>query len=67
MEPYRFKYGRHIYEIHNSWLDSRTAKIYILNNKGERIGEVTDDDRKYKLLQLARSCKYEDLGIDKLL
>ena len=59
MEPYRFVYNRRKYEVHESLIDYRTAKILILDKNDNIIGEVTDDDRKYKLLQVARSIIYD--------
>ena len=59
MEPYRFVFNRRKYEVRESLIDYRTAKIFILDKNDNIIGEVTDDDRKYKLLQIARSIIYD--------
>lgn len=59
MKPYRFIFNRRKYEVHESLIDYRTAKIYVLDKNDNVIGEVTDDDRKYKLLQVARSFIYD--------
>ena len=61
MEPYRFIFNKRKYEVHESLIDYRTAKIYVLGKDDKIIGEVTDDDRKYKLLQVARSILFDPI------
>lgn len=59
--PYRFTFNRRKYEVYESLIDYRTAKIYALGKDDRIIGEVTDDDRKYKLLQVARSILFDPI------
>ncbi len=55
MRPYKFIFNKRKYEIRESLIDYRTAKIYVLDKNDKIISEITDDDKKYKLLQIARS------------
>lgn len=59
MKPYRFVFKNKRFEVRESLIDYRTAKIYILDKDGNIVGEITDDDKKYKLLQIARSFIYD--------
>ena len=59
MKPYRFVFNKRKYEVRESLIDYRTAKIYVLDRNDNIVGEITDDDKKYKLLQIARSFIYD--------
>ena len=59
MEPYKFIYNKRKYEVRESLIDYRTAIIFILDKNDNIVGEITDDDKKYKLLQVARSFIYD--------
>ena len=59
MKPYRFVFKNKRFEVRESLIDYRTAKIYVLDKDGNIVGEITDDDKKYKLLQIARSFIYD--------
>ena len=59
MKPYRFVFNKRKYEVRESLIDYRTAKIYVLDRNNNIVGEITDDDKKYKLLQIARSFIYD--------
>lgn len=59
MKPYRFVFNKRKYEVRESIIDYRTAKILVLDKDDNVIGEITDDDKKYKLLQIARSFIYD--------
>ena len=56
MEPFKFKLGDgRTVEIKESLTDFRTAIICIFDEKGRLIEEVTDKERKYKYLTIARA------------
>ena len=59
MEPYKFVFNKRKYEVRESLIDQRTAKIYILDKDDNIVEEITDDNKKYKLLQVARSFVYD--------
>jgi len=60
MKPFQFRNGRHLYEIRDSAFGVKESKIFLLNpNTKEVIKEITDEDKKYKLLQIARAAAWE--------
>jgi len=62
MEPFKFKLddGRTV-EVRESMTDFRTAIICIFDEKGRLIEEVTDKERKYKFLTIARAERYDQI------
>ena len=62
MEPFKFKLddGRTV-EVKESLTDFRIANICIFDEKGRLIEEVTDKERKYKYLTIARAERYDQI------
>ena len=60
MEPFKFKLDdSRTVEVKESLTDFRTAIICIFDDKGRLIEEVTDKERKYKYLTIARAERYD--------
>lgn len=62
MEPFKFKLDdSRTVEVKESLTDFRTAIICIFNEKGRLIEEVTDKERKYKYLTIAKAERYDQI------
>ena len=58
-EPQKFRIGKHNYKIYGSLFDYRNTRIFLLNGQNKIDIEITDYDKKYHLLQYARSISWE--------
>lgn len=50
-----FYFDNKSYEILGSSMDYRLSRIFVLNEKKQRISEIINNDTKYRLLQIYRS------------
>lgn len=59
MEPFKFAVGDKIVVVKDSLVSVVASTINIFDENGNFIEEVTDKDKKYQLLAIARSEKYD--------
>ena len=61
MKPYICTISNKTYEIHESLVDTRTSRIFLLLDNGEK-QEITDKNQKYDILAIARNDKYDEIA-----
>ena len=59
--PIVFDFGPEKYKFYGSLFDARISRIFLLKNNESIKEEIIDLDKKYRILQIARSILWEEL------
>lgn len=60
-EPYIFKSGKLTYRLEVSMVSTRDARLYVINDNNEIVDEVTDKEKKYWLMAVARKEMFSNI------